>query len=131
MSRYIFEGQFQFRTNAIKVRLLLFYFEDENRVHFIYSPHLDLSGYGTDFESAKKSFEIVFEDFIDYTVRKKTLTRVLTKLGWQMGSGLKPRKRILAPSITSIIKDKGYVSDIFNRYSVTTYHQEVGIPVNA
>ena len=113
---------------TIKVQLLLFHFTDENSVHFIYSPHLDLTGYGTDPAEAKRSFEIVLEDFIDYTLKKKTLAKVLTELGWTLKGPAKKPKRILAPSITSVIKDNKYVSEIFDKYPVNTYHQEVGLP---
>ena len=128
MSQYIFEGKYQSSSSSVKVRLLLFQFKDENNVHFIYSPHLDLSGYGNNPEEARKSFGIVFEDFIDYTLKKKTLSKVLTELGWELkGSARKPGK-ILAPSITSVIMDNKYVSEIFDKYPVNTYHQEVGLP---
>jgi len=128
MSQYIFEGKYQNKSGGVKVKLLLFHFEDENKVHFIYSPHLDLTGYGNTFEESRKSFAIVFEDFVDYTLKKKTLGLVLTGLGWELkGSALRPIK-VIAPSITSVIKDNEYVSEIFDKYPVNTYHQEVGLP---
>ncbi len=46
MPPYIFEGKYRDKAATVKVRLLLFHFQDENRTHFIYSPHLDLTGYG-------------------------------------------------------------------------------------
>jgi len=128
MSQYIFEGKYQSSEAIVKVRLLLVQFKDENDIHFIYSPHLDLTGYGTDPDEAKKSFEIVFEDFVDYTLKKKTLGKVLTGLGWELKGSSKKPKKILAPSITSVIKDNDYVSEIFDKYPVNTYHQEVGLP---
>ena len=128
MAQYIFEGKYQNSSSSVKVRLLLFQFKDENNVHFIYSPHLDLSGYGSNVEEARKSFGMVFEDFIDCTLKKKTLNKVLTELGWELKGSAKKPKKILAPSITSVIKDNKYVSEIFDKYPVNTYHQEVGLP---
>ena len=128
MSKFIFEGKYQNKTTTLKVRLLLFQFEDEHKVSFIYSPHLDLTGYGSNAEEARKSFEIVFEDFVDYTLKKKTLDKVLTGLGWQLNKELKKSQKILAPSITTVIKDNKYVAEIFDKYAVNTYHQEVGLP---
>jgi hypothetical protein len=43
------------------------------------------------------------------------------------GLAQRPKKAI-APSITSVIKDNKYVSEIFDKYPVNTYHQEVGLP---
>ena len=131
MAQYIFEGGYKNKSGNVLVRLLLFHFEDENKVHFIYSPHMDLTGYGNDIVEAKKSFEIVFEDFIGYTLKKKTLGKVLSDLGWDLKGSTKRPKKVLAPSITSVIKENEYVSEIFDKYSVNTYHQEVGLPALA
>jgi len=128
MAQYIFEGKYKDRTASVKVRLLLVQFKDENNVHFIYSPHLDLTGYGNNPGDARRSFEIVLEDFVDYIIKKKTLGKVLTSLGWELKGSAKKPKKVLAPSITSVIKDNKYVSEIFDKYPVNTYHQEVGLP---
>lgn len=128
MAQYIFEGDYKNKAGNVKVMLLLFHFEDENKIHFIYSPHLDLTGYGNTMEEAKDSFAIVFEDFVDYTLKKETLSKVLISLGWELKGLAKRPKKVLAPSITSIISNNEYVSEIFDKYPVNTYHQEVGLP---
>ena len=129
MSHYIFEGKYQGKSKSVRIRLFLVHFQDENKVHFIYSPHLDLTGYGNNLTEAQKSFEIVFEDFVDYTLKKKTLAKVLTGLGWELKGTEKHPKKVIAPSITSVINDNKYVSEIFDKYPVNTYHKEVGLPV--
>ena len=111
--------------------MLLLHVVDENHVHLIYSPHLDLTGYGRSEEDAKRSFEIVLEDFIEYTLKKKTLGKVLSGLGWKVkGSAKKPGKMIV-PSIKTVIEKNKYVSDIFDKYPVNTFHREVGLPASA
>ena len=131
MAQYIFGGGYKNKSGNVIVMLLLFHFEDEKKIHFIYSPHLDLTGYGNNIKEAKKSFEIVFEDFIDYTLKKRTLGKVLSNLGWELKGSTKKPKKVIAPSITSVIKDNEYVSEIFDKYPVNTYHQEVGLPAFA
>lgn len=131
MAEYIFQGGYKNKVGEVRVNLLLIHFKDENNIHFIYSPHLDLTGYGQNLKDAKKSFKIVFEDFIDYTLKKKTLSKILTKLGWDLKGSLKRPEKLLAPSITSVISQNDYVSDIFDKYPVNTFHQEVGIPAFA
>lgn len=128
MGEYIFKGDYTNTVGIARVNLLLIHFKDENGVDFIYSPHLDITGYGRGLKAAKKSFEIVFEDFIDYTLKKKTLSKVLTKLGWEINGNPKRLKQLLAPSIASVIRENDYVSELFDTYPVQTYHQEVGIP---
>ncbi len=131
MAEYLFKGDYKNKAGEVKVNLLLIHFEDENNIHFIYSPHLDITGYGQSLKDAKKSFEIVFEDFVDYTLKKKTLGKILAKLGWELKGTLKKPRKVLAPSITSIISQNDYVSEIFDKYPVNTFHQEVGMPVFA
>lgn len=128
MAQYLFEGKYKNKNAYVNVLLFLIHFEDENSVHFVYSPHLDLTGYGNNPEDAKKSFEIVFEDFIDYTLNKKTLGKVLSGLGWKLKGTSNHPVKVIAPSIISVIKDNKFVSEIFDKYPVNTYHQEVGIP---
>ena len=131
MSKYIFEGGFSNLESVVKVKLLLVHFRDEDGVHFIYSPHLDLTGYGTNVDEAKSSFEVVLEDFIDYTLKKKTLGKVLKDLGWELKGSLKKPKKVLAPSITTVISKNEYVAEIFDKYPVNTYHEEVELPLSA
>ena len=131
MSHYIFEGKYQDRSSAVKVRLLLFHFQDENKVHLIYSPHLDLTGYGNIMSEARESFEIAFVDFIDYTIKEKTLAKVLKDLGWKISDSEKHPKKVIAPGIASVINDNEYVSEIFDKYPVKTYHKQVEIPICA
>ena len=129
MPPYIFEGKFQDKTSVVRVKLLLFHFQDENKVHFVYSPHLDLTGYGNDENQAKKSFEVVMEDFVGYTVKKKTIAKVLADLGWEVKGSEKHPRKLLAPSITKVINENEYISEIFDKYSVNTFHEEIGLPV--
>ena len=131
MSHYIFKGYYKNKTGYIEVKLLLIHFEDENKIQFVYSPHLDLTGYGPDLYEARKSFEIVLEDFIDYTLKKKTIGKVLKDLGWDIKGTEKKPKKVLAPSITTIIGNNKYVSEIFDKYPTNTFHEEVGIPAFA
>ncbi len=131
MAEYLFQGGYKNKAGEVKVNLLLIHFKDEGGINFIYSPHLDLTGYGNNLRDAKKSFEIVFEDFVDYTLKKKTLGKILTNLGWELKGTLKRPKKVLAPSITSVIGNNDYVSEIFDKYPVKTFHQEVGIPAFA
>ena len=62
MAEYIFQGGYTNKAGEVMVNLFLIHFKDESNIHFIYSPHLDLTGYGQNLKEAKKSFEIVFED---------------------------------------------------------------------
>jgi hypothetical protein len=128
MANYIFSADINNLNAKVRVNLFLIHFQDENNIHFIFSPHLDLTGYGNNLREAKKSFNIALDDFISYTINKKTLSKVLTGLGWKVkGSTRKPAK-ILAPSITSVIANNRHVSEIFDNHTAKTFHQEVEFP---
>jgi len=120
----------EIKKSEIKVRILLFHFIDEKGISFVYSPHLDITGYGYSLEEARKSFEIVFEDFLDYTTKKATLGRLLNKLGWKQVKGtVKKPLKALAPSITSVIAGNKYIADLFDRYPLHTFYKEVEMPL--
>ena len=63
------------------VGLSLVEFEEEN-VTIVYSPALDLSGYGYSQEEAKQSFSEALNEFLRYTTNKNSLDKVLKDLGW-------------------------------------------------
>lgn len=120
----------EIKKDEIKVRILLFHFIDEQGISFVYSPHLDITGYGHSLGEAKKSFEIVFDDFLDYTTKKGTLGRLLQKLGWKHAKGsIKKTEKALAPSITSVIADNKYIADLFDKYPLHTFYKEVEMPL--
>ena len=77
----------------INVQLPLLYSKEkvgETLQHFFYAPALDLYGYGYTQEEAKKSFHIHLEEFIDYTIKNKTLHKELERLGWQLKKNKQP-----------------------------------------
>lgn len=128
-SQYIYKKDFNYEGGgSVKVKLLLLSFQDENKIHFVYSPHLDLTGYGKSTKEANDSFDIMLDDFIDYTIKKKTIGKVLENLGWSIKGALKKPKKVIAPSITNIIGKNKYVSEIFDKYPVQTHHEDIQIP---
>jgi hypothetical protein len=128
MANYLFSADINNTTTTVRVNLFLIHFQDENNVHFIFSPHLDLTGYGYNLRDAKKSFNIALEDFITYTVNKKTLSKVLSNLGWKIKGSNRKLVKVLAPSITSVISNNRHVSEIFDKHIAKTFHQEVEFP---
>lgn len=132
MAKYLFEGGYKNQAGEVKTKIILLHFIDDKNIHFIYSPHLDLTGYGNSIEDAKSSFTIAFEDFVDYTLTKNSLGIVLKELGWKIKGTIKNPKKLKAPAMSDVIKANDYVSEIFDNYpTVQTSQQEVGLPVFA
>jgi len=128
--RLVFSGKYKSNAGTATVELVLISFQDESSVYHIYSPHLDLGGYGYTLEDAEESFKIAFEDFISYTMNKRTLPQVLEELGWKIKSGSRKKlKSIEAPPFHSLVQDNDYISELFDHYDVSTKRQNVAIPV--
>ena len=83
MSNLHISADLGFGNGKYHVGLSLVEFKEED-VTIIYSPALDLSGYGHSEVEAKNSFSEALQEFFRYTNNKKTLDKVLKKLGWSI-----------------------------------------------
>lgn len=102
----------------------------EGETFIIYTPQLDISGYGNTYAEALTSFEQSLEMFLDYTTNKQTLYKVLSDLGWTLAKGTeKKQKKISAPLLSQLITKNDYLADLLNNQSLQTSNKEVLIPV--
>jgi hypothetical protein len=101
MGNVRFEGKFQNGRSETMVNLTLFIWE-EDKLHYVFSPALDLYGYGKDDAEAKASFEFNLLEFVNYTENKKTIFDELERLGWTTN---RKKNRIKAPEITDLMID--------------------------
>ena len=81
MSNLHIAANLGFDNDKYHVGLSLVEFKEED-VTIIYSPALDLSGYGHSQVEARNSFSEALHDFFRYTNNKRTLDSVLKSLGW-------------------------------------------------
>jgi len=79
-------------------------FEKEGDYFVAYCPALELSSYGKSEASAKKSFDEALEIFIEETVRKGTLLKILLELGWTLRQ--KPSVLYKPPTIKKPISSR-------------------------
>ena len=121
------EGRFDEEAGVAEFNLLLMEFVDENAIHFIYTPHLDLSGYGKTQEEAFESFEVALNEFLSYTREEQNLARILMDLGWKVEGQTGQFRRAVAPAISTLIKRNSYISEIFDNYPVHTFYQSMGL----
>ncbi len=77
-------------TVAVNLDVIL---ETEHGITTAYCPALELSSYGDDEDDAQKSFEVVLQDFLEYTMEKGTLERELLRLGWTLKQVPEPQYR--------------------------------------
>ncbi|MDH5379836.1 MAG: hypothetical protein OEW75_03230 [Cyclobacteriaceae bacterium] len=95
---------------------LTLYRWDEDGVYYVYSPALDLYGYGNTPVDATNSWEITFEEFIKYTHNKGTIFDELEKLGWTVN---RKKKRVRAPEVEEMENNNLDFKNILKKSIVT------------
>lgn len=111
------------RKDSIEVNLWLLTFVEDN-VIFIYSPALDMTGYGLTKDEAEQSFENALTEFLKYTTHKKTLLSELKRLGWTID-----KKKIKSPpTLVDMVNRNDYLKDIFEHKPYTKYSESVHLP---
>lgn len=131
MSKLNFKGKV-FKDQVGKgFSLSLFIFEeDANQI--VYSPALDLSGYGKTEIEAKKSFNICFEEFITYTTNKDTLVDELKRLGWKIkNENSKKKNNYKSPELSDLLKTDDYLAKIFETKNFKKINEDLALPVNS
>src|SRR5438876_10654668 len=99
--------------STVNLLVPLISFIDDN-THIIYCPALDLNGYGNDETEARQSFDTVLEEYLNYTINKKTLWADLRKLGWTIRKS--KQKPATPPSMSELLEKNEEFSRIFNHY---------------
>lgn len=107
-------AKFRDGNHDINISLALYIWE-ENNVTFIYSPALDLTGYGDSEGAARESFETTLSEFVEYTRHKNTIFAELEHLGWLVN---KKKKRVSAPMEADLLKDNSTFKNIMQNKGV-------------
>ena len=122
MSKLHLTADLGFGNGKYHVGLSLVEFEEDN-VTIIYSPALDLSGYGYSQPEAKQSFSEALHEFFQYT-NKKTLDKVLKDLGWAI-RGSKKKPKFNPPKDSDLVSLNPLYNEIVNSKSYKVSREEV------
>lgn len=96
----------------------------EDDVTIVYSPALDLSGYGNNEVEAKKSFSEAVNEFFRFTTEKNTFDKVLTNLGWTINV-TKDNLEINPPKDSDLFASNSLYNEIVNNKSYKVSRQEL------
>ncbi len=96
-------------TKEVEISLSIFLWEEDS-IFYVYSPALDLTGYGLSKEEARESFETVLHEFIVYTHNKKTIFTELEKLGWAVN---KKKKRVVSPDFEDLLSENEHFRHLY------------------
>ena len=120
---------FKNSTSKVSANIILICFKEQDN-YIVYSPHLEVTGYGKTEDEAMTSFNYCLGTFLDYTVNKKTLHDELVSLGWELKKGsAKNPKKVNAPSFGDLVKNNALLEELLSKQDIRTTHREVAIPV--
>lgn len=126
MANHKFGAKVSSKAETIDCQLSIFSFKEDN-VSIFYSPALDLSGTGYTKEEARESFEIAFDEFMSYTLNKKTFHKELKRLGWLV----QKKKKLQSPSLNKMLSKNDYLANIFENQDFNKFNQPVKFPAYA
>ena len=98
-------------------------FEEEG-ICYMQCPPLDITGYGYTSKEAETSFEIMLQEFLRYTINKRTLFVELERLGWQK----QQKNTIVPPSIETVKETNNDLSRIMNNIPFQSRKTSVALP---
>lgn len=114
-------------TDGIEIRLVLLSYIDDN-VHVIYSPALDLYGYGNDELEARASFSTTLEEYIAFTTEENSLSADLSRLGWAVNP---QSHRVTMPAWTSLVNKNQHLNDVMLNRPFKKFDQPIRFPAFA
>lgn len=121
------KGKGQYKQGTLNVDVPVMLFKDSD-TWYAYLPSFDLTGYGGDPEEAKESLKVVLNEFIRYTLNKKTFFEELKRLGWKF----RPKsKRLKAPEMSELIEENKELKEIVNTREYYSARYPVNIPAFA
>ena len=91
----------------------------------LFSPTLEVYGYGKNEKEAHTSFEICLAEFFTYTQNKKTFFSELKRLGWTVK---KRKKKYEAPSFSKMLRKNDHLIDIMDSQDAKIHHRQVELP---
>jgi hypothetical protein len=118
-----FKAELSNKKSTIKTGLSLICFEDEN-VHFVYCPALDITGYGYDTNEAKESFAQSLKMYFEYTTNKNTLFNDLESHGWVV----KNKRKIKSPDFDFLFGHNEQLKKIVNERPFSKYDELIQFP---
>lgn len=114
-------------TDGTEVRLALLSYIEDN-VYVIYSPALDLYGYGNDEGEARESFSVSLTEYINYTAAENTLSADLRRLGWGVNE---TSHTVTMPNWVELLQANPHLNDVVTNRPFKKFDHPARIPAFA
>jgi len=112
--------------HLIEIGLEVYDWEDEG-IFYVYSPALDLTGYGKTKAESKGSFKTSLDIFMDYTYNKKTIFDELEHLGWSVN---RKKKKAIPPENEEMLSDNEVLKEISKKKGVTISNHNIQLALS-
>ena len=106
-------GDFSNEKANVHFNMGLFQFQEDGIV-IVYSPSMDISGYGKNEAEAKTSFQETMSTFLDYALKKNILLAEFKRLGWNITKADLKKNRVKVPPLADLIQKNDYLAEILN-----------------
>jgi len=112
--------------HLIEIGLEVYDWEDEG-IFYVYSPALDLTGYGKTKAESKGAFKTSLDIFMDYTYNKKTIFVELEHLGWSVN---RKKKKAIPPENEEMLSDNELLKEISKKKGVTISNHNIQLALS-
>lgn len=113
-------------SGSIECKIDLIMYEDEE-IHYVYSPALNLIGYGRKSE-AFESWEVVIEEYLKYGTQENTLIKDLENYGWNIK---KNQASFQPPTLSWLLKNNVELSEMYDKHNFHKTAQLIAIPLQS
>lgn len=107
----------KFKDGKIEAGLNLFRYND-NGCRVVYSPALEVMGYGKTDEEADADFDFCLEELFRSTIGNGTFDMEMSRLGW-IAKKCKTSETLTSPTLADILPRNEVFRDIFNGLDFT------------
>jgi len=119
------EDSFEVKTlggkKVFEARVTIIEFKD-NGYHYFYCPSLEMIANGKTAKAAKESFDFIFQETMEYCIKKKTLQSYLFENGWV---SIINNKKYASGGFLHLIKYKPEISETLSVAKDYTVHNSV------
>ncbi|MEX6686594.1 hypothetical protein QTN47_03760 [Danxiaibacter flavus] len=84
----------------------------EDGIFYVYSPALDLVGYCNTLSDARRSWDVVLDEYLHFTANNNSLIEDLQKRGWK----IKARHAPMPPTFSWLVQKDDNLTEMINKH---------------
>jgi hypothetical protein len=116
------------KQDSVEVDLNLISFIEEE-LYYVYSPEMDLYGYGQTDVQARESFDFILRETLQKLTKEGVLFDELKKLGWFIKQSRKTVE-LVVPLFSDLVNVNSELKEIVDTKIYTRYLYAVNIPMS-